>query len=170
VTHNADVEYICGTNIVQQTASLSGTWAELPFFSTSQFHKRWMAQEINRFWFIFRQTGFFPFYFPARKLINMLWFKINLGFELGTNCELVKVRRLKNVYALYQLTLSTVLTPAPCCNNSLTTDSRPYQAAKCRGVNENCRNTNKKINVTKATWFLQTWSFLVLVWKESCTT
>ena len=39
----------------------------------------------------------------------------------------------------HQLTLSTALTFAPCCNKSSTTASCPYHAARWRGVKLNCK-------------------------------
>ena len=45
---------------------------------------------------------------------------------------------------VHQLTLSLALTLAPCSNNSLTTDSCPYQQARWRGVKENYKNRKKQ--------------------------
>ena len=54
-----------------------------------------------------------------------------------------KTRKKKEENVPY-LTLSSALTFAPCSNNSLTTDSCPYQQARWRGVRENYQKKKKQ--------------------------
>ena len=60
----------------------------------------------------------------------------------------VKKKKKKEENVPY-LTLSSALTIAPCSNNSLTTDSCPYQQARWRGVKENYQKRKRKTQLDK---------------------